>query len=57
MMHDLVSLRYYLQKLYVRSVLLPLAKEQSAQDYVFTMNDYNKILFHAQKQFKVKSYN
>ena len=55
-MHNLVSLRYYLQKLYVRSVLLPLAKEQSAQDYVFTMNDYNKILFHAQEQFKVKSY-
>ena len=29
-------------------ISLPLAKGQSARDYVPTMEDFNKILFHAQ---------
>ena len=46
MMHnDLVSVGYHLQKLC--EISLPLAKGQSAQDYVLAMEDY-KILFHAQ---------
>ena len=32
----------------------PLAKGQSARDYVLTVEDYNKILFHAQWQLKDK---
>ena len=44
-MHDLVSVGYHLQKLC--EISLPLAKVQSAQEYVLTMENYNKILFHA----------
>ena len=34
----------------------PLAKGQSTPDYIFTIEDYSKILFHAQLQLNEKSY-
>ena len=45
MHNNIVSVGYHLQKLC--EISPPLAKGQSAQDYVLTMEDY-KILFHAQ---------
>ena len=46
MMHDLVSVGYHLQKLYVRSV--PLYQKGKVLEIMFLVEDYNKFLFHAQ---------
>ena len=40
----------------IGEISLPLAKGEGAPYYVFTMNDYDKIWFHALQQLKEKSY-
>ena len=51
----MTTLTNYLTKV-ICEISPPLAKWQSAHDYVLTMEDYSKILFHAQQQLKQKNY-